>query len=84
MLDIFFAHKYLALSACDILWGVRLEILAVVILQQGFPTQLCAKKCVHSMLNFHLWRIYNNTQLKTYTRVRQYDTFASTNILLYL
>ncbi len=32
--------------------------LAVVVLQQGFPTQLSAKKRVHRMLGFHVWRVY--------------------------
>jgi hypothetical protein len=44
---ILFAHENLAFRASDFLWRVRRKTLAVVILQQGFPTQLSAKKvCV--------------------------------------
>ncbi len=42
---ILFAHENLAFRASDFLWRVRRKTLAVVILQQGFPTQLSAKKC---------------------------------------
>ncbi len=42
----------------DILWKVRRETLAVVVLQQGFPTQLSAEKRVHKMLDFHVRRVY--------------------------
>ncbi len=52
-----FAHENLAYSVRDILWEVRRKILAVVTLQQGFPTQLSAKECVHYMLNFHVRRV---------------------------
>jgi hypothetical protein len=46
------AHENLAFCVRDLLWKVRREILAVVVLQQGFPTQLSAKKRVYRMLNF--------------------------------
>jgi hypothetical protein len=36
--------------------------IAVVILQQGFPTRLSAKKCVYWMLNFHVRRVYIRNQ----------------------
>ena len=55
---ILFAHENLAFRVRDILWRVRRKILAIVILQQGFPTQLSAKKRVHWMLNFHVRRVY--------------------------
>jgi hypothetical protein len=54
---ILFAHENLAFCVRDILWRARREILAVVTLQQGFPTQLSAKKRVHRMLNFHVRRV---------------------------
>ncbi len=56
-MNILFAHENLAFCVRDILWKVRRETLAVVVLQQGFPTQLSAKKRVHRMLNFHVWRV---------------------------
>ncbi len=59
ILAILFAHENLAFSMRDFLWRVRREILAVVILQQGFTTRLSAKKCVYWMLNFYVWRVYS-------------------------
>ncbi len=56
--NILFAHENLACSVRDILWRVRRETLAVVVvLQQGFPTQLSAKKRMHRMLSFHVRRV---------------------------
>ncbi len=57
-LVILFAHENLAFCVRDILWRARRKILAVVTLQQGFSTQLSAKKCVHRMLGFHVRRVY--------------------------
>ena len=39
------------------MWKARRETLAVVVLQQGFPTQVSAKERVHRMLNFHVRRV---------------------------
>ncbi len=55
--SILFAHENLAFCVRDILWRARRKILAVVTLQQGFSTQLSAKKCVHRMLDFHVRRV---------------------------
>ncbi len=55
--SLLFAHENLAFRIRDFLWRARREILAVVILQQGFPTQLSAKKRVYWMLNFHVRRV---------------------------
>ncbi len=62
---ILFAHENLAFCVRDILWKVRRETLAVVVLQQGLPTQLSAKKHVHRMLSFHVWRVYSRTTPST-------------------
>ncbi len=59
VIHILFAHENLACCVRDLLWRVRRETLAVVVLQQGFPTQLSAKKRVHNMLSFHVRRVYN-------------------------
>jgi hypothetical protein len=56
-MNILFAHENLAFCVRDILWRVRRKILAVVVLQQAFPTPLSTKKRVHRMLNFHVRRI---------------------------
>ncbi len=69
---ILFAHENLAFRIRDFLWRVRRGILAVVILQQGFPTQLSAKKCVYWMLNFHVRRVY-----KSYLTCKMLDIFAT-------
>ncbi len=54
----FFAYENVAYCVRDILRRLRREILAVVTLQQGFPTKPSAKKRVHNMLNFHVRRVY--------------------------
>jgi hypothetical protein len=41
---ILFAHENLAFCVRDILWGAKRGILAVVTLQQGFPTQLSTQR----------------------------------------
>ncbi len=57
---ILFAHENLAFCVRDLLCKVRRKTLAVVVLQQDFPTQLSAKKrVVHRMLNFHVRRVYS-------------------------
>jgi hypothetical protein len=55
---ILFAHDNLAFRVGNFLWRVRRKTLAVVILQQGFPTQLPAKKCAPWMLNYRVRRVW--------------------------
>ncbi len=76
ILYILFAHENLAFSMRDFLWRVRREILAVVILQQGFPTRLFAKKCAYWMLNFHVRR-YSIKQLEVNVTNRNYDAHSN-------